>query len=47
MKQNSNAIKQSIYLAISSANLIAIVGFSAPLLFRNARRSPCKTYKTN
>ena len=29
-------------LAISSANLTAVIGFNAPFLFKNARKSPCK-----
>lgn len=30
-------------LAISRANLTAVVGFRAPLLLKNAQRSPCIT----
>jgi len=31
------------YLAISSANLTAVLGFNAPFLFMKSRRSPCTT----
>lgn len=33
-------VMQLSYLAMSSANFKANVGFKAPLLFKNARRSP-------
>ena len=31
-------------LAISRANLTAVVGFKAPFLFKKAQRSPCKIH---